>query len=390
MKIPTILSALVAMTIAVHAAPTPATNGTFTDDAALLASIPKYDYKTAEKLVAHYNEVVHGSNSLIRTNGAVKAAGSVSSDIIPFCVGYATNPVRVRVFKNKMTCDDKGWSTLFIYTAHTKQEKHHAPYPMCVGNVRNPDRSMFFSDRKDCSINGWKTDFAFYESGAKDGSKDANPLHQGTYMWQAQNPHRMMLYPYYPGDQHGWQFAYNLKYRSRYRLSSSSEMNWLKQTMNWHESAHKQISVSTASGSTFRCAQNLIQVWSNRVKFDGSGSTAIYPGNDSPLFITDAARDECSSLVKNAQIRAGRFNVAQTVTVIEVMLDNKVYAAASVESGSWMAQKQEHIRTALQESLRTGAPVAIANTGAPSNSISAFIQSTYVTIGGAEAYKAYI
>jgi hypothetical protein len=390
MKIPTILSALVAIAAAVHAAPTSSSrNNTITNDDALLASIPKYDYKTAEALVAHYNEVVYGNKSLIRTNGAVSAAAA-STDIIPFCVGYATNPVRVKIFKNKMTCDTKGWSTLFIYTAHTKMDKHHAPYPICTGNEGNPDRSMFFSNKSECSINGWSTDFAFYESGNKGNNKDANPLHEGTYMWQAYNPHRMMLYPYYPGDQHGWQFAYNLQYRSRYRLASVTDMNWLKQTMNWHESAHAQLSMSTASGSTFRCVQDLIQIWSNRVRFDGSGSTAIYPGSDSPGFVADAARDECSSLVKGAQIRAGRFNIAQTVTVVEVMINNKVYASASIESGSWMTEKQQHIRTALQESLRTGAPVAIANTGSSPDSITAFIQKTFVTIGGPEAYKAHI
>ncbi|KAF9154331.1 hypothetical protein BG015_001244 [Linnemannia schmuckeri] len=134
-----------------------------TDDEAFLASIVKYDHKAAEALVEHYNNAVRGNSTFIRTNGGYRAAAA-SSDILPFCVTYTRNPVRVKIFKDKTTCDTKGWDTLFVFTAHTKKDKHHAPYPMCVGKAGNSERSTLFSGKADCSTNEWETDFSFYES----------------------------------------------------------------------------------------------------------------------------------------------------------------------------------------------------------------------------------
>ncbi|KAK3847201.1 MAG: hypothetical protein J3R72DRAFT_486010 [Linnemannia gamsii] len=65
------------------------------------------------------NIIVHGNKRLLRSNAVAKAA--VSSDIVPFCMGYASNPVRIRIFRKKLICAIQGWATLFTFTAHTKK-----------------------------------------------------------------------------------------------------------------------------------------------------------------------------------------------------------------------------------------------------------------------------
>lgn len=121
---------------------------------------------------------------------------------------------------------------------------------------------MLFSGRSDCTINGWETDVAFYESGTRSsGDKSISPVAQATPMLQAYTPHRMMLYPYYDGRARGWELAYTFRTHSRYHLASSNEISYLQVYSKHHGVIHSKIPMATASGSTFRCVQDLIQVW---------------------------------------------------------------------------------------------------------------------------------
>ncbi|KAG0278667.1 hypothetical protein BGZ95_003448 [Linnemannia exigua] len=362
MKVPAVLSVLAAaaLTIVVDAAPASASaprNSTHFDAKAFLASIPKYDYKLAEAMNARYDQALYGNRTIARTNGVVRAAAAQPVEILPYCVGIATDDkgvTRVQIFKNLMICDISGWTSLFTFTAHTKKDIHHAAYPICVGKASGPNRSMLFSNRSSCSISGWTTDFAFYESGAYVGDNAVSPDHHSTDMWQAYDPHRMLLYPYL-GQKNGWIHAYSLKYRSRFRPASTSEISSLEGWMNHHATAHAQLKVeATPNTKTHRCVQDLIQIWNvPAIDFDGTGPTALYPGSTFPRFNQGAARDECSDLVKSAVIRAGRFIVSGKITVIEVMIGTKVHAALSLESGGWMKNdlSTSNIKIALQETL---------------------------------------
>ncbi|KAF8943430.1 hypothetical protein BGZ47_005429 [Haplosporangium gracile] len=360
---------------------------TITDDTALRNAIVDYNYKDAAMHVARYYEAVYGNKTAPRTN-AVSSRAATSTDIIPFCVGigYDPPPTRIRIFRNKMTCDVSGWSTLFIFTAHTKKDIHHAKYPICVGVASGPHRSMLFSDKTTCSIDEFSHDFSFYESGMK-GSYDAtvNPLHESAVMWQAFNPHRMLIYPYYQGDKHGWQWAYNLQYRSRYRLASDYERIELVNQEGDHFEVHKKLSIATANTAASRCTLNLIQTWTD--DFVNTGNPISNAGSANARYVSDAQRDECSSLVASSFIRVARVSVRRASS-LEAVIGGKVYAAISISGNTHLPPA--HTRVALQESLRTGKPVMVGqqHDKSISDSVVAFIADTYVVIGSQSIYRA--
>ncbi|KAF9138324.1 hypothetical protein BGX30_009280 [Mortierella sp. GBA39] len=428
MKVPTVISLLVAtaLTIAVQAAPViestfappPAPSTTFalpptstsippsdgsskngtlpatgrnqpftvTDDSDLRKYTVDYDYEDAAKHIAKYHEALYGNMAASRTNAVSRAAAS--TDILPFCVGYAFDGVgaRTKIFKNKMSCDISGWTTLFIFTANTKKDIHQAKYPICVGFASGPDRSMLFSGKTTCSIDEFSNGFAFYESGMKI-SYDAtvSPMHESTVMWQAYGPHRMMLYPYYEGDRHGWQWAYNLQYRSRYRLAPPNERVNLVTQQGMHEQVHKKLSISTPNTAASRCTLNLIETWTD--DFVNSGNPISNAGSKNAQFVADAQRDECSSLVAKSSIRVARVT-SQLASSLEAVIDGKVYAAISISANTHLPPA--HTRVALRESLRTGKPVMVGQQGDKKipDSVVALVDDTFVTIGSKSIYYA--
>ncbi|KAK3810674.1 MAG: hypothetical protein JOS17DRAFT_763576 [Linnemannia elongata] len=360
---------------------------TTTDDSDLRQYIVDYDYEDAAKHIAKYHEALYGNKATSRTNAASSRAAA-STDILPFCVGiaYEPPPTRVQIFRNKMTCDFQGWSTLFIFTANTKQDVHHAKYPICVGFANGPNRSMLFSSKTTCSIDEFSHDFAFYESGMKN-SYDAtvSPMHESTVMWQAFGPHRMMLYPYYEGDKHGWQWAYNLQYRSRYRLAPPNERIELLSQQGQHEEVHKKLSISTPNTAASRCTLNLIETWTD--DFVNTGNPTSNAGSRNAQFVADAKRDECSNLVATSFIRVARVTY-KLASSLEAVIGGKVYAAISISGNTHLPPA--HTRVALRESLRTGKPVMVAQQGDKRipDSVVAFVDDTFVTIGSKSIYYA--
>ncbi|KAF9129411.1 hypothetical protein BGW39_004178 [Mortierella sp. 14UC] len=408
MKLPTILSILVAapLTATVYAAPapfvhTPTTatvipstnasgNGTATpNDKALFASLVKYDYKKAAEVNKIYDDIIYSNRPLSHTNLIPRAVATSPVEILPYCVGVALNPTRVKIFKNRMACDIKDWTSLFTFTAHTNYDKHHAPFPICVGKAGGPDRSMLFSNRTSCSVTGWATDFAFYESGThgNDGAV-VNPLHESTVMWQAYDPHRMMLYPYYQGGDDGWLWAYNLQYRSRWRLAQESEYLNLQTFAADHANLHKTVSiVPLPDAATHRCVQNLLSLFKKAIDYPSQQFTLA--GKDDSEYVADAQRDECTDIVPNAVLRANQRIVGYR-TLLEAVVDGKVHAAVSIPTAVLLsAGWASHLRIGLQESMRTGRPVAMerVNEGETlSNSLAANIGGVFVVVGKQEAF----
>ncbi|KAF9123940.1 hypothetical protein BGW39_008586 [Mortierella sp. 14UC] len=431
MKVPTITSLLIAcaLTVAVHAAPaaqstsepTPtytaappppsstfapppslprggsSRNGTLpgghppftvTDDSALLASLVDYDFKAAEESVAHYYDAVYGGRPASRSNAVSRA--SASSNIIPYCVGIASNPPRVQVFPGVMTCSRDGWSTLYIFTAHTKKDPHIAPYPVCLGFASNPSRSLLFPNKSTCNSGEWTQESSFFESGMKiTHDASVNVLHESNVMWQAENPRRMMMYPYYDGAKQGWQWMNNFQYRSRYRLSSPYERAYLTTRQESHEDVHKKLKVSSPSNAlTSRCTLNLIQLWTfDLLKSDNPRDIL---GSESVRYKFEANRDECSSLVSSSLLRLARVTV-RDVTSVEAIIDGKVYAAISITANTSMPPTR--VRTAFIESMRTGKPVMVAEQRDKRllpDSVVAFISDTFVTIGSESVYAVTI
>lgn len=383
MKIPTILSALLAASLALtaHAAPTTPS----TDDATLFANLVKYDHKAADALVAHYNNAVHDSSH----PKAVNAKAARSKDILPFCVALASNPTRTRIHRNKQSCDSKGWTTLFVFTAHTKKEKHHAAYPVCIGSAKNPDRSLIQTMKADCGGNGWKHESTFYYSGqVVDGDAAVGPTHESTIVWQASKPDRMMFYPYYAGDKHGWGTARNLGYRTRWRLATIREMKILKADLPNHEAVNKMIKIISPSDvATQRCVQDLIQ-FVPATSVDTSKPITLQ-GKNFQKFNDWAARDECSHLVSSSSILLARTTIAKTgFTSIELVVKNKVYAAVSLRGK--VATPEYYIHLALQESLRTGQPIPVSVDDKQADQVVALVAGTVATFGGNKTFNSAI
>jgi hypothetical protein len=338
--------------------------------------IVKFNQTEAAALAAQYDDVVYGSNSLHRSNGVEIAAAS--KDILPFCVGYASNPVRVRVFRNKLTCDGGVWSTLYTFTAHTKKDAYLAPQAMCSGISKDSKRGMFFSGKTSCAGGEWKQDFAFFES--------AKILR--VEMFQASNPHRMLLYPGYDGKAHGWQKAYDLKYLSFYRRSTDAEMQTFKGDYIGHLQVHKKIrKITTPSDvATMRCATLLIAATIHRLIPNGKAYN--HPGKDLPGYSANAFDAKCTNLVLSSFIGVKRVFVGGFGS-IEVNIGKHTYAAISMKYGDYVPV--ELARVALHESMRSGQPVMVSlSTQHQEQSCIAYIQGTAFTIGDKAIWTAPI
>ncbi|KAF9094079.1 hypothetical protein BGX29_009689 [Mortierella sp. GBA35] len=418
MKVPAILSVLLATALAaaVHAAlastsvplpaptsiPSPGSsrNGTLspdnqsfttTDNDALRAAIAHYDFKAAAPLVEQYYDAVYGNNTFARTNAVSKAAAA-STDILPFCVGIAWNPTRVQIFKNKMSCDVSDWTTLFVFTAHTREDDSHAAYPICSGLGSGPGRSMLFSDKKSCSLQGFKADFVFYESGIPKRNRDktdlfVNPAHESTVMWQKFNPHRMVIYPGYDGASEGWERAYNLQYRFCWRLATEREAKSFKRLLSTHAIIHKRIKLTSIPNNPIyrRCLQLLIQTWDFPSVTLNKSQT--YYGSSRSDLRQAAERNGCLDIAIKSGVRVARTS-EYGVTSIELMVMDKVYVAVSVRSG--IVIDPNYVQIAMQESFRTGQHVAISFSDVFERSVVAFVAGTFVAIGPSFIYNARI
>ncbi|KAF9425053.1 hypothetical protein BGZ94_007878 [Podila epigama] len=379
MKTPTIFTAIlaVALTASVHAAPAtaksePATttglpeqwshtpsNGrnnrtpdpfTVTNDTAIFDKVVKYDTELAALLNAEYNSVLYGNNTAegLRRTNAVARAAEAKSDIKDFCVGLAKNPVRVKIFKDRLTCDIQGWNTLWVFQAHTSYDHHHAPWPICVGSAESPTRSMLFSQTNTCSVNGWNTDFSFYESGCMDGNKEQHCDHESTEMFQAYNPHRMMLYPFYEGD------------------------------LKDHAELHKRTDITAPPTLAYRRAiQNLIMAW------DYPEVTLRTPrvtrGRDNADFVRHAQAGGYQNLIDAADIVLHRTIIGR-LTSIDIVIGGVVYASASVPMNGDLHTNS--IRHALQQSVRYGIPIPVARHTTLLNTIVTRIRDIFMVTGG--------
>ncbi|KAK3832287.1 MAG: hypothetical protein JOS17DRAFT_828105 [Linnemannia elongata] len=196
-------------------------------------------------------------------------------------VGIAPNPTRVQIFRNAMTCDRNGFSTLYTFTAHTKQDGYLAPKPMWSALGSNPSRSM------------------------------------------------MVLYPLYNGDTHGWRWAYYLQYKTHFRPASDAEMITLRSDFSDHLEVHKKLKIDHTS-----------DVATKRFKRFSVGNFGSY----------------------------------------EVMIGDKVHAAASMKAGPEM--RAESLRVASLESMRAGQLMMVSvNPNSPKENVVVFVQGSVIVIG---------
>ncbi|KAG9072281.1 hypothetical protein KI688_000050 [Linnemannia hyalina] len=330
-------------------------HSTTTDDSDLQLRVAQHDKAFSASVFNYYEELLGDSNFTIHARGLEATIFSLE-DVGRFCVGMSSNPVRVQIFNDRTSCDDNRWTTLYVFTAHKKKDEHYARRPICVGHNDSPDRSMLFADRTACTANGWSNKFSFYESGcAQGGARDDGCNYELTVMWEAFEPHRMMLYPHYDGHQHGWQEAYSLTHKSRWRPATVSEVKLLKPHLPTHSTLHKRTDIHPPYDlATLRCAQALIRLWSyNRVS---NSTPRTIRGDIDPQFSIDARRNGFTPFADAAFLRI-HYNKYGGATAVDVMVGG--YARASATLPYETNLSVSGVRLALQESLRSGRPVPV-------------------------------
>ncbi|KAK3847937.1 MAG: hypothetical protein J3R72DRAFT_509340, partial [Linnemannia gamsii] len=407
MKITTLFSVLLAVALAatVHTAPTTSSSifsltlsanelsdheqqPSSPEDSTLFDSLVDYDHKAADSLVADYYNAVYGNKTNISSfqTNLVKR-GDPSKDIIPFCVAIASNPIRTKIFRNQQSCDQNGWRTLFIFTAHTKEDARHASYRVCViASTSGPDRSVIYKYVNRCDIKGWKTEMDFYMSGNTNNDRTVSAVYESSVQWIGGNPERMVMYPFYEGNKHGWGRPSLVSYRSRWRLSTPREIAILKSEMSSHGQVHKSISVSSPhNGATQRCVQNLIQAYQENSVAGNTHRTV--QGMKNSRFVGESKRDGCHSLAASSMVRLGRVT-KKGVTSVELVVNKKVYAAVSFRANT--STPVNYVRLALQESLRTGKPVPVSVDKKVPEQIVALVSGTVATFGGKSTYTTSI
>ncbi|KAK3843124.1 MAG: hypothetical protein J3R72DRAFT_523133 [Linnemannia gamsii] len=385
MKAFTLASILLATTLSIttHAAPAAALDSSVTnDDTALLKLVVNYNEDAAAVLIAKYDAAFTGTSAPKLSRSALKA-GTTSSFVTPFCVGVASNPVRNQVFANKLTCDQDGWKTLYIFTAFADPDPYQGFNETCVAYALNPTRSLLFNNTLTCNQGEWKTDFHFYQSGCLPSQNDVNCVRRQstTLMWQNYNPHRIVMYPWYPGNLRGWKDAITVRYLVQWRYAKEEEWKSLTDVMTIHAALHSRTTITaTTSDPIRRCLRNLFQMYPW-----GSITTAVtYPGNFHPGYPAAATRDACSefanttSFVVNPQFQDGYASV-------NAMVGSKIYASVTMPLNK--SFNRQLVPLAFEESLRTKFSIPIGSVVTRPDAIVAMVQKKFIVMGGPEAYN---
>ncbi|KAG0278093.1 hypothetical protein BGZ95_004726 [Linnemannia exigua] len=324
--------------------------------------LPKYDPKAAAKFAEYFQTVMYGNNqtsrnnAMSRTQASIRAAAPIKGTPTAFCVGIAYNPVRTKIFKNMETCDIQGWNTLWVFTANTEYDPYMSRDPMCVGQLHNPTRSMFFSGVTKCSDSGWVTDFSFYETGRDGHPAGTETMHESTDMWQADDPHRMLIYPHYKGAEHGWRWAYEFRYVNRWRLPTAKELDILRPHIYEHGELRKrnwftEIIRNTAERNAINA---LIAQW-DLDRIDFYDMRRINPSNMA-RFRAAAVLGGFTNQVENTYMEVNS-HMFSSVTNIVLRVNGRILASITIPRNVHFGANI--IREALRLSYRTAQPEAL-------------------------------
>ncbi|KAF9370931.1 hypothetical protein CPB97_002350 [Podila verticillata] len=170
-----------------------------------------------------------------RKNGRLAAANE-PAELVLVCVGVAGTPARIRLFRDMKTCDQWGWQTLYVFQAYRNYNKFMAPEPMCVAHHNSPERSMIMQG-KDCNKNGWTQDFVFWYNQCpwfadKCKGKDLFQHNSQIHVYEAHNPHRLMMAPGYDGAKYGWSYSFSFAYFAHYFVPNAAGFRFLRSQRN--------------------------------------------------------------------------------------------------------------------------------------------------------------
>ncbi|KAF9132104.1 hypothetical protein BGW39_000823 [Mortierella sp. 14UC] len=315
----------------------------------------------------------------LSTSNTVIAKAAPSTGILPFCVGVSKEPPRVRIFQDRLTCNESIWSTLFTFTAHTKQDDYLTSTPLCVGFSPEDHRSLLIPSSPysgTCNSGQWKPDFFFYES--------AN-VFSSVQVWQALQPPRTLMYPGYRGQYSEFTLLHTLTTRTQFRPSIDLETRSFKSDYVNHIEVHKQLRISAIpDANTMRCVTTMIEN-SLHLLTTNSSVVSTFQAGDAPVYAAKAFDAKCSSLVLSSTIKVKRVEFGKLVSV-EVNIGENTYAAISIRPE--LIVFPFFARLALHESMRTGEPVMVSKNDKyePEQGIVAYFQESAFTMGGGDIW----
>jgi hypothetical protein len=107
-----------------------------------------------------------------------------------YCFGIADNPVRTRIYEDRITCDIEGWNTLVTLSIPSRivSEGKLQTINGCVGVAFDPVRTLYYEDEIDCNREGWAHLFELPTQ-----ESDINPPYIN--VWHANDPYRMTVAP---------------------------------------------------------------------------------------------------------------------------------------------------------------------------------------------------
>ncbi|KAF9898861.1 hypothetical protein EC991_010202 [Linnemannia zychae] len=137
---------------------------------------------------------------------------------------------------------------------------------MCAGFASGPSRSMMFTGG-DCNQAGWTHEFTFWynqcpwfkeECDGKVYSKNMQ-----VHVYEAFEPHRMMLAPGYDGTKHGWTYKWSIAYMSHFFALSSKGYKLIEERHKPH--LVKRADITRPNRSEKDALQALIDCWTRNI-----------------------------------------------------------------------------------------------------------------------------
>ena len=214
-------------------------------------------------------------------------------------------------------------------------------------------------------------------------------VYQRATMWWAPNPDRMLLYPTYQGDKHGWKAYYSFNHRDQFRLASPGELKTFKGEYVNHVEVHKKLAITaTPDAKTLRCVSLMAEaIPATSTQTSGKVHTAL--GNANTKYSSFAFDAKCTDLVTKSLYRGNQVTFGG-VGSYELLINNKLYAAVSIKQRLTVGGSM--LRTALLESMRSGQPVMVTESNGcdAEDGVIAYIQGTEYLVGNEQIWDAII
>ncbi|KAF8925800.1 hypothetical protein BGZ47_003025, partial [Haplosporangium gracile] len=163
-------------------------------------------------LVRHAANATTASKS--KMNGVARAAAE-ETDIMNICVGVAGNPTRTQIFKDRTTCD-------------INVQQVHGPHTDCPWFKEACDGNVYSKNMQ-------------------------------VHVYEAFEPHRIMLAPGYDGTKHGWTYKWSIAYMSHFFALSSKGYKLIEERHKPH--LVKRADITRPNRSEKNALQALIDCW---------------------------------------------------------------------------------------------------------------------------------